>query len=211
MLQSIQQFTGNNYFFYYGTTIFKSVGLQDSFETQIILGVVNFASTFVAFLVIEKLGRRKTLLSGSVGMSICLVIFSAVGTKKLYPGEFGVDANTQAGTVMIVFTCLFIFCFATTWAPGVYVVVSETYPLRIRTKGMAVATASNWLWGFLIAFFTPFITSEIHFAYGFVFFGCVLFSFFFVFAFVPETKGLSLEAVDDLYANYTPGLAFTIC
>ncbi|KGK35064.1 hypothetical protein JL09_g5787 [Pichia kudriavzevii] len=73
---------------------------------------------------------------------------------------------------------------------------------------MAIATGANWIWGFLIGFFTPFITGAIHFAYGYVFFGCVVFSLVFVFAFVPETKGLSLEDVDELYRNYTPGLAF---
>ena len=55
MLQSLQQLTGDNYFFYYSTTIFKSVGLNDSFETSIILGVINFASTFVGIYAIERL------------------------------------------------------------------------------------------------------------------------------------------------------------
>lgn len=101
---------------------------------------------------------------------------------------------------MIFITCLFIFSFASTWAGGVYSIVSELYPLRIRSKAMAVATAANWIWGFLIAFFSPFITSAIHFYYGFVFTGSLIFSFFFVYFFVYETKGLSLEEVDELYA-----------
>ncbi|ODV87141.1 hypothetical protein CANARDRAFT_5697 [[Candida] arabinofermentans NRRL YB-2248] len=208
VLQSLQQLTGDNYFFYYGTTIFNSVGLEDSFETSIVLGIVNFASTFLALYVVDRFGRRKVLIGGSIGMGSCLVIFAAIGTKILYPGEFGVDGNKSVGDAMIFLACFFIFFFATTWGPTIFVVVSETYPLRIRTKGMALATSANWLWGFLISFFTPFITGAIHFAYGFVFFGCILFSIFFVFAFVPETKGLTLEEVDDLYANYTPGLAF---
>lgn len=208
MLQSLQQLTGNNYFFYYGTSIFKSVGLSDSFETSIVLGIVNFGSTFLALYVIDHFGRRKTLLTGSAGMSVCLLIFACIGVKSLYKDGYGSEANKPAGDAMIFLSCFFIFFFAITWAPGVFVVVSETYPTRMRSKGMAIASAANWIWGFLIAFFTPFITDAIHFAYGFVFFGCVLFSFFFVFAFVPETKGLSLEDVDDLYRNYTPGLAF---
>ncbi|ODV87136.1 hypothetical protein CANARDRAFT_26558 [[Candida] arabinofermentans NRRL YB-2248] len=208
MLQSLQQLTGCNYFFYYGTTIFKSVGLEDSYETSIILGTVNFVSTFLSLYIIDRLGRRMCLLGGSIAMSICLIIFSSIGTKSLYPTEYGVDANQATGNVMILFACLFIFFFATTWAPGVFVVVSETYPLKVRAKAMAVSSAANWTWNFLIAFFTPLITDKIHFAYGFVFCGCTIFSIFFVFAFVPETKGLTLESVDELYLNYTPGLAF---
>jgi SP family sugar:H+ symporter-like MFS transporter len=208
MLQSLQQLTGNNYFFYYGTTIFQSVGLTDSFETSIVLGIINFASTFLALYVVDRFGRRKTLMGGSMGMLVCLVIFASIGVKSLYHDGYGSATNKSVGDAMIFLACFFIFFFAITWGPCVFVVVSETYPLRIRSKGMAIATAANWIWGFLIAFFTPFITGAIHFAYGYVFFGCVVFSLFFVFAFVPETKGLSLEDVDEMYTHYTPGLAF---
>ncbi|QPG75298.1 hypothetical protein FOA43_002649 [Brettanomyces nanus] len=208
MLQSLQQLTGDNYFFYYGTTIFKSVGLNDSFQTSIILGIVNFASTFPSLWIVDRFGRRKTLLGGCFGMMISLVIYASLGYKSLYAGEFGVDPNKSVGDAMIFLSCLFIFFFATTWGPCVFVVVSETYPLRIRSKGMGLAQTSNYIWGFLIAFFTPFINGAIHFAYGYVFFGCVVFATFFVYACVPETKGLSLEDVDDLYRHFTPGMAF---
>ncbi|VEU19597.1 DEKNAAC100794 [Brettanomyces naardenensis] len=208
-LMSAQQLTGDNYFFYYGTTIFKSVGLQDSFLTSIILGVVNFVSTFPALYVVDHFGRRKTLLGGSLGMALCLVIYASIGVKSLYNGEFGVDPNKGVGDGMIFLACLFIFFFATSWGPTIFVVLSEEFPTRIRSKGMGLALSANWLWGFLIAFFTPFITDAIHFAYGYVFFGCVVFSGFFVFACVPETKGLSLEDVDQLFAEFTPGLAFS--
>ncbi|VUG20132.1 HXT7 [Brettanomyces bruxellensis] len=208
MLQSLQQLTGDNYFFYYGTTIFKSVGMNDSFLTSIILGVVNFASTFPSLYVVDHFGRRWTLLGGCIGMMVCLVIFASLGVKALYKGAYGVDPNTGAGDGMIFLACLYIFFFATTWGPTVFVVVSETYPLRIRSKGMGLAQSANWLWGFLIAFFTPFITGAIHFAYGYVFFGCVVFAFFYVATCVPETKGMSLEDVDELYRHFTPGTAF---
>jgi MFS transporter, SP family, sugar:H+ symporter len=208
VLQSLQQLTGNNYFFYYGTTIFQSVGMTDSFETSIVLGIINFASSFLSLYVVDRFGRRKTLMGGSMGMMVCLVIFASIGVKNLYTDGYGSAPNKPVGDAMIFLACFFIFFFATTWGPCVFVVVSETYPLRIRSKGMAIATGANWIWGFLIAFFTPFITGAIHFAYGYVFFGCVVFSLFFVFAFVPETKGLSLEDVDEMYTHYTPGLAF---
>lgn len=203
MLQSLQQLTGNNYFFYYGTTIFQAVGLQDSFQTSIILGIVNFLSTFVGIYIIEKMGRRMCLLVGSACMSVCFLIFSLLGSIHLYKDGFSNDpSNTRkpTGNAMIFITCLYIFFFASTWAGGVYCIVSETYPLRIRAKAMSVATAANWMWGFLISFFTPFITSAIHFYYGFVFTGCLIFSIFYVYFFVAETKGLSLEEVDELYA-----------
>ncbi|MDI5889464.1 hypothetical protein WICANDRAFT_84441 [Wickerhamomyces anomalus NRRL Y-366-8] len=199
MLQTLQQLTGDNYFFYYGTTIFKAVGLEDSFETSIVLGIVNFASTFVGLWVVERFGRRNSLLGGAAGMIACFVIFASVGVTRLYLNPEHTESSKGAGNCMIVFACIYIFFFASTWGPIIYTVVSETYPIRIRSKAMALATAANWLWGFLIGFFTPFITSAINFYYGYVFMGCLVFAFFYVFFFLPETKGLSLEEVHELY------------
>ncbi|KAK7686896.1 hypothetical protein QCA50_009973 [Cerrena zonata] len=201
VLQSLQQLTGDNYFFYYGTTIFQAIGLKDSFQTSIILGIVNFASTFVGIWTIERFGRRLCLLTGSALMSVTFIIYSVLGSVHLYKGGYGGETYTDTGKAMIFITCLFIFFFASTWAGGVYTIVSEIYPLRIRSKAIAVGSACNWIWGFLISFFTPLITADIHFYYGFVFTGCLIFSFFFVFFFVYETKGLSLEEVDELYSS----------
>ncbi|AMD19246.1 HBR345Cp [Eremothecium sinecaudum] len=198
-IQSLQQLTGNNYFFYYGTTIFDAVGLDDPFQTSIILGLVNFISTFAAFYIVGKFGRRTCLLWGAASMAVCMLIYASIGTRALYPNGNNMPSSKSAGNGMIVFTCFFIFCFATTWAPLAYVIVAETFPLRVKAKGMAIATAANWIWGFLISFFTPFITSAIQFRYGFVFAACLIFAFFYIFFFVPETKGLTLEEVEEMW------------
>ncbi|XBW35485.1 hypothetical protein QEN19_001058 [Hanseniaspora menglaensis] len=203
MVQSLQQLTGDNYFFYYGTIVFAAVGLKDSFQTSIVIGVVNFFSTFVALFTVNRFGRRQLLLTGAILMVCCYAVFSSVGVKSLYIGGYSADAQTStgAGNCMIVFTCFYIFCFANTWAPLAYVICSESYPLRVKNKCMAVASAANWMWGFLISFFTPFITSAIHFSYGYVFMGCMLFAFFYVFFTIPETKGLSLEEVNEMWLD----------
>lgn len=203
MLQSLQQLTGCNYFFYYGTTIFAAVGMKDSFETAIVFGIVNFASTFLGIYFIDRFGRRMCLLGGSAYMFCWFIMYSVIGAVHLYrDGKHDPNSSYKpSGDAMIFISCMYILGFASTWAGGVYTIVSETYPLRIRSKAMAIATAANWIWGFLIGFFTPFITSAIHFYYGFVFSGCLLFSFFYVYFFVNETKGLTLEEVDELYAQ----------
>lgn len=71
--------------------------------------------------------------------------------------------------VMIVSACMFIWGYAMTWGPGIWILIGETFPTRTRAKQGALATASNWFWNFLLAFFTPFIVSAIHFRYGFIF------------------------------------------
>ena len=201
MIQSLQQLTGDNYFFYYGTTIFQAVGMDDSFETSIVLGIVNFASTSLSLYTVDKFGRRNCLLYGCCGMVACYVVYASVGVTRLWPDGQDQPSSKGAGNCMIVFACFYIFCFATTWAPIAYVVISESYPLRIKGKAMAIASAANWIWGFLIAFFTPFITSAINFYYGYVFMGCMIFAYFYVFFFVPETKGLTLEEVNEMYQD----------
>ncbi|KAI5963329.1 HXT5 [Candida pseudojiufengensis] len=203
VLASLQQLTGNNYFFYFATTIFKSVGLEDSFQTSMILGAVNFLSTFVNIWAIERFGRRQCLLAGSSGMFICFIIYSVLGSTNLYddPNNFQNSVtHLPTGKAMIFITCLYIFFFASTWAGGVYAILSETYPLRVRSKAMSVAIGSNWIWGFLISFFSSFIINSIHFYYGFVFTGCIAISIIFVYYCIMETKGLSLEEIDEMWA-----------
>ncbi|CCK73614.1 sugar porter family MFS transporter NDAI_0G06310 [Naumovozyma dairenensis CBS 421] len=199
MLQSLQQLTGCNYFFYYGTIVFQAVGLSDSYETSIVFGIVNFASTFVAFYVVDRFGRRRCLMWGAAAMVACYVVYASVGVTRLHPHGNDGPTSKGAGNCMIVFSCFFIFCFACTWAPICWVVVSETFPLKIKPKGMAIANGFNWFWNFLISFFTPFITGAINFYYGYVFMGCMVFAYCYVFFFVPETKGLTLEEVNEMW------------
>ena len=203
LVQSLQQLSGDNFFFYYGTIVFAAVGLKDSFQTSIVIGVVNFFSTFCALYTVERWGRRQVLLTGAMTMVFCYVVFASVGVKRLYIGGYSPDAKTSkgAGNCMIVFTCFFIFCFANSWAGLAYVICAESYPLRVKNKCMAIASASNWIWGFLISFFTPFITSAIHFSYGYVFMGYMIFGFFYVIFAVPETKGLTLEEVNEMWLD----------
>ncbi|CUS22782.1 LAQU0S06e05886g1_1 [Lachancea quebecensis] len=199
MINSLQQLTGSGYFFFYGTVVFKSVGLEDPFETSIVLGVVNFVSTILSLYTIDNLGRRRSLLWGAAGMCVCMVIYASVGVSRLYPNGEDQPSSTGAGNCMIVFTCFYLFFYATTWSSCCFVIISETFPLRIKSKCMSVATMANCLWAFAVGFFTPFITSAINFYYGYVFVGCLVFMYFYVFFFVPETKGLSLEQVEEMW------------
>ncbi|KZP13725.1 general substrate transporter [Athelia psychrophila] len=193
-LQSIQQLTGANYF-YYGATIFKSVGINDSFVTQIILGAVNFICTFGGLYVMEKFGRRVPLIVGGLWQSAWLFVFATAGTAN--------DPSTSHGTgqLMTVSACMFILGYAMTWAPGVWILIGEMFPTQTRAKQGALATASNWLFNFLLAFFTPFITKAIHYQYGFIFASCNLLGAVVVYFFLYDSSNLSLEAVNLMYTD----------
>lgn len=112
-IQAFQQLTGANYFFYYGTVIFASVGLSNSFVTQIILGAVNVVTTFPGLYFVEKFGRRKCLVSGALWMFMCFLIFASLGQFKLTNADG--SKNQSVGYGMIILACLFIAAFASTW------------------------------------------------------------------------------------------------
>ncbi|CAN9121280.1 unnamed protein product [Alternaria alternata] len=197
VLQAGQQLTGANYFFYYGTTIFSATGLENSYVTSIILGTVNVVATIFGLWVVENVGRRKAMMVGAAWMAMCLFIYSFVG-------QYGLDRNAPqttpaAGNVMIVFTCLFIAAFATTWGPLVWAIVGELYPARYRATCMGLATASNWLFNFIISFCSTLITDEINYLYGLVFAVSLVLLFIIVYFFMIETKGRSLEEIDTMY------------
>ncbi|CCH41703.1 Hexose transporter 2 [Wickerhamomyces ciferrii] len=195
-----QQFSGANYFFYYGTTLFNSVGIEDSYITSIILGGVNFISTFGGIYFVERFGRKACLLVGSIGMGLCMAIYSSLGSFVLNSNANG-EPNFAVGIVMILFTCVYIFFFATTWGPVSFVVVSELFPVRVRNTSMSISTSINWISNFLISLFTPYVVVKIGFKLGYVFVVSLIFSGIFVLWMVPETKGLNIEDFDELYQN----------
>lgn len=201
ILMSMNQLAGANYFFYYGTSIFKAIGMTNSFATSMIFGAVNFVSTCCALVIVGRFGRRLVLLWGYAGMFVFFVIYASLGVKALYPNGEHQPASNSVGKGMIAVTCFYIFCFATSIGPLAYVVVSELYPTRIRSKGVSLATSFSWMWNFLIGFFTPFITGAIGFNYGYVFSGCLAFGLFFEYFCVHETKDLSLEQIDEMFAS----------
>ena len=188
---------GANYFFYYGTTIFQSVGINNSFVTQMILNGINFGTTFYGLYIIEHYGRRKSLMAGSAWMFVCFMIFASVGHFAL--DRANPNNTPSAGKAMIVFAAFFIFGFATTWGPMIWTIAGELYPSRYRAKSMALSTASNWFWNFMLAFFTPFIVGDIDFRYGYVFAACNAVGGLVVFFTVIEGKGRTLEEVNEMY------------
>lgn len=207
-----QQLTGANYFFYYGASIFQSVGITNPYVTQIILGVVNSVCTLPGLWFIERFGRRKPLIYGGLWQCAWLLVFGAVGSER--------DPNDKTvGSILILSACMFIAGyvqdwirsqdifgapntddrFASTWGPGVWVAVGEMFSLRVRSHSASFATAGNWSWNFLLTFFTPFITGSIGYRYGYVFAGCNLLAVLVVYFFYYESSNLTLEHVDDMY------------
>jgi MFS family permease len=195
LLSVFQQFVGINVIFYYSTTLWRSVGFDesDALLTSVITSVTNIAVTIVAILIIDKVGRRIMLLAGSALMAVSL------GTMALAFSFATLDAEGQAtlespwSTIALVAANLFVVGFGTTWGPVVWVLLGEMFPNRIRAGALAVAAAAQWLANFAISTTFPiFAEIGLTFAYGFYAVFAAL-SFVFVLWQVPETKGVELE------------------
>ncbi|KAF5229982.1 hypothetical protein FANTH_14029 [Fusarium anthophilum] len=191
----LQQWTGVNYFFYYGATIFKSAGIEDPIQTQLILGAVNVATTFAGLWFVERFGRRWPLFIGAIWQAAWLCVFASIGTAIDPVG------NSTVGIVLIVCACMFIASFASTWGPMAWVVIGETFPLRTRAKQASIATAGNWLGNFMIAFLSPIAADAINYAFGFVLVAANIAAALLVWFFLFESRKLSLENVDLMYGQ----------
>ena len=175
---------------------------------------MNVVSTFPGLYLVEKLGRRNLLLVGAVGMTISQFIVAIVGTVSG-------TTNLPAQRAGIAFTCIYIYFFASSWGPVAWVVTGEMFPLKVRARCLSMTTATNWLFNFAIAYSTPYLVDEKEAnlqAKVFFIWGCFcLIAIAFVWAFIYETKGLTLEQVDELYGvvnkawqskKFRPKLAF---
>jgi sugar porter (SP) family MFS transporter len=211
MLQGWQQLTGINFIFYYGTTFLLQTGISNAFIIQIIADVVNTVMTVVGVQLIDRVGRRRLLLIGALGMCICEFIVAIVGVTAGHVDPVTQAVSSSAQKVLIAFVCIYIAFYAISWGPVVWVITGEIFPLAIRAKGMSLSVASNWLWNFGIAYATPYLVNasttginatkaanlgvKVFFIWGGTCVGCFIFTYFFI----PETKGLSLEQIDLLY------------
>lgn len=139
-LQMMQQWTGVNFVFYFGTTFFKDLGtISNPFLIGLITTLVNVLSTPISFWMIERVGRRPLLVWGALGMVVCQFIVAIIGVSDA-------KHNPSAVRAEIAFICIYISFFASTWGPGAWVVIGEIFPLPIRSRGVGLSTASNWLW-----------------------------------------------------------------
>ncbi|KAI1079856.1 hexose transporter [Whalleya microplaca] len=208
-LQALQQLTGINFIFYYGTQYFKNSGIENPFTIQMITSCINVGSTIPGLWAVDKFGRRPLLFWGAVGMCVSQFLVAMLGTLTTGQDASGniLVYNVAAQKAGIAFICIYIFFFASTWGPLAWVVTGEIYPLKTRAKSLSMTTATNWLLNWAIAYSTPYLVdygdgyanlqSKIFFIWFAACFLCISFVYFLIY----ETKGWSLEEVDELYSE----------
>lgn len=192
--------TGINTIIYYAPTIFKIAGFDSNLNAIYAttgIGIVNFLMTIIAIFFTDRLGRKPLLYFGLTGVMLSLL---ALGCAFQFEAVLGANLKWVAVGSLVAY----IVCFAFSLGPIGWILVSEVFPLKIRGFAMSICTVSNFAFNFFVVGSFPILINRLGGAitfWGFaaVSFLCILFVFFFV----PETKGISLEQIE---SNWLKGV-----
>lgn len=194
-LQMFQQLVGINVMIYYAPTIFGYAGMK-GLIAMMTVPTVNMLFTFPAIRLVEKWGRKKLLYVGAICMLITMVAagiaFSIIGSET-DPYKIG----SIPKMILLFSAIVYIFGFAVSWGPVVWLVCSEIFPLEGREVGMTITTMVNWTFvGLLMANALTFMKTYGNASIFFLFAIFCILAILFVYAFVPETKGVTLERIE---------------
>ena len=186
-LSVFQQAIGINAVLYYSPRIFESAGAGDGMIQTVIMGIVNIVFTVIAIFSVDRFGRKPLLIIGSIGM--------AVGAFSVaICDNFGVK-----GIVPVLSIIVYAAFFMMSWGPICWVLISEIFPNTIRGKAVAIAVAFQWIFNYIVSStFPPLYDFSPMIAYGLYGAMCVLAALF-VWKWVPETKGKTLEEMNKLW------------
>ena len=200
MLSVFQQLVGINAVLYYGPQMFDNMGFKGdaSFASTVIMGIVMVVFTLIATVTVDKWGRKPLLILGAIIMAVSM---TALG--------FMFNAGSMALGALIV-VCIYIAGFSLSWGPVVWVMLAEIFPNSIRDKAMAIAVAAQWFMNWVVTVTFNIMDGNTAltaaFNHGFAYWlygGFSVLAALFVWKFVPESKGMSLENMQKLWKTKT--------
>jgi sugar porter (SP) family MFS transporter len=186
LIAFFNQMSGINAIIYYAPRVFEMAGLAKSsaFFSSAGIGIVNFVFTIIGWYLIDRSGRRKLLLIGSIGYIISLTLVA-----------FSFSGDSHAGITWFVF--LFIAAHAIGQGAVIWVFISEIFPNSVRAAGMSFGSLTHWFFAAIISQSFPFFAKTIGGSYIFGFFAVMMvLQLIFVWKLMPETKGIALEEMD---------------
>lgn len=191
----VAQFTGINIILYYASSLWSAVGFSQSLSFAVPIGttIIGVLMTIVGMLFIDKLGRRKLLLIGSIGMGVSLWITGFI-FMNASQGESGLVLSPTLSWSALISAHIFYIFFCCTWGPALWVVLGEIFPNKIRTTGLGIATCANWIGNVIVTWTFPPMLQHFGLAPTYLFYGvCCIGSFFMVKYLIPETGNKELE------------------
>jgi MFS transporter, SP family, arabinose:H+ symporter len=191
LVAMFNQFSGINALLYYAPRIFELTGLSaaDSMFQPVIIGITNGLFTILGLFIIDRVGRKKLLIIGSIGMSVCLGFVA----RSFYLENF-------SGYSLLIFLIGYIMFFAFSTGAVIWVLISEVFPNSVRGKGQSLGSFTHWLFAAIITFLFPVVADEYRFGSGhaFAFFAAMMVvQAIVVWRYFPETKGKTLEQLGE--------------
>jgi sugar porter (SP) family MFS transporter len=183
----LQQGSGINVFFNYAEEVYRSAGYGTNqiLFNIVITGTINLLFTVLAMTLVDRFGRRRLMILGSVGIGLCHVVASLAYRLHLH------------GIWILILTLAAIAFYAMTLAPVTWVLITEIFPNRYRGTAVSITVAALWIASFVLTYTFPILNRSVGSAGAFLFYGAICFAgAAFVFMFVPETSGKPLEAME---------------
>ncbi len=210
LLSVFQQVVGINAVLYYAPHMFENMGAstnQAYWESATFVGVTMTAFTLGATFTVDRLGRKPLLVAGALIMAVAMIVLGSLFDRHLVSAtvEQGAAAS-GASYLAIAAVVVYIIGFSFSWGPVVWVMLAEIFPNSIRGKAMSIAVAAQWIMNFIVSLTFPMLDGSAYlnryFNHGFAYWlygaGAILAALFVV-RFVPETKGRSLESIQELW------------
>lgn len=196
LLSVFQQLVGINAVLYYAPLMFQNMGASTdtAFLQTVVVGVANLAFTFLAIATVDRWGRKPLLLAGAVIMAVAMITLGFLLSAQ------------SLGLAALVAVVVYIGGFALSWGPVVWVLLAEMFPNSIKGKAMALAVAAQWIANLLVSASFKVIDGNsalnamFHHGFAYWIYGTMsVLAAIFVIRYVPETKGRTLEAIQDLW------------
>jgi MFS transporter, SP family, sugar:H+ symporter len=199
-IAALQQLVGINVVFYYGEVLWRAAGFSetDALKINVIGGVINITATLVAIALIDRIGRKPLLIIGSVGMAVFLGVLATVFAGAPTAADGSLALSSANGTTALIAANLYIVCFGISWGPVMWVLLGEMFPNQLRGAALSLAGLVQWGANFAVTITFPMLLAGIGLggAYGiYAFFAA--FSAYYAWKFVRETKGRTLEQMDN--------------
>ncbi|CAG7952560.1 unnamed protein product [Penicillium salamii] len=201
-MMGMQQLSGIDGVLYYAPLLFQQAGLassQASFLASGVSALVIFGATIPALIWADQWGRRQSTIYGGIALSITMFLIGALYASGSVHGSFG------AGRwVVIVTIYIFAVIYSSTWGVGIKIYAAEIQPQRTRASATSLAHGSNWAANFLVALTTPILLSKSSYGAYFLFGGCSILTAVVCALFMPETKGRSLNEIEEAFKKRSP-------
>ena len=191
VLAVFQQWCGINVIFNYAQEIFASAGfdINGTLKSIVATGIINLVFTLAALPLVDKIGRRKLMLFGASGLTVIYVLIASA---------YGMGIM---GWPVLVLVLAAIAIYALTLAPVTWVLLSEIFPNRVRGLAMSLGTLALWIACFLLTYTFPLLNAGLGAAGSFLLYGVICaMGYVYVLRNVPETKGVTLEALEEQLA-----------